>query len=540
VEALFAALLDGEKQAQTGGAPGIAQGLGTKSAAPSAADTLPPDPATRIAQLLNSTALVSAPAVSAATKEKNAGSNDASTSDAPAKKEKKQAQANEAAAGQLLAQPAAPIPVTLASARPAGEDGAVSSIAVGKQQGAKLPEPASSKAEAADQHAKAPGISPAAVAEPGAKATAQDGKPAHSDATAASKTNAGGPARPKIENAEATIPAKTDATPAAKANPQVLAKAANIESTLAALQPVKSVAAQAAPLGQAAKGAEQAQAAPMPARPETSAKAAAPRQAAKDGGAAASIKLARPELADAKSVVAPSEAGSPKNDSADARPQGGSDNGHSHDTGKNTAAPTQQSPAQSAPQPAQFQITHGTQGADAPPAAQAAASVQTSSTPVQANLVVMPHADSSAAQQPVPVSDLGQIALSIAQQSQAGTKHFDIALHPADLGSIHVHLSVDQTGAAQAHLSADNHHTLELLQRDSGDLQRSLRDAGLNLAGGSLSFSLKGQQQQAGGRNMRSGGRALSVGAVAQTATSSTANQNYSLAAGNARLDIRV
>lgn len=149
------------------------------------------------------------------------------------------------------------------------------------------------------------------------------------------------------------------------------------------------------------------------------------------------------------------------------------------------------------------------------------------------------------AQQPVPAGDFGALALNIASHSKNGAQHFSIALHPADLGSIHVALSVDHTGQAQAHLSAENQQTLQLLQQNGHHLERALKDTGLNLAGGGLNFSLKSQQQQQnqGGRQSGQGrGRALSVSAVAsaQADTAAAANAAHHLMPGSARLDIQV
>ena len=50
-------------------------------------------------------------------------------------------------------------------------------------------------------------------------------------------------------------------------------------------------------------------------------------------------------------------------------------------------------------------------------------------------------------------------------------------------------------GFAEAH---GRPHTLELLQRDCSHLERALREAGLDLAGGGLNFSLRGQDREAG------------------------------------------
>jgi chemotaxis protein MotD len=124
---------------------------------------------------------------------------------------------------------------------------------------------------------------------------------------------------------------------------------------------------------------------------------------------------------------------------------------------------------------------------------------------------------------------IGAMAITIAAKSQNGDHHFDIRLDPPELGSIAVHLSVDHTGQAVAHLTADKPETLQLLQNDSANLQSALRDAGLNLANSGLNFSLRGDQRQAGQNFQRSNSRTrtLSVGAVAAPAASSAPISSY-------------
>ena len=162
----------------------------------------------------------------------------------------------------------------------------------------------------------------------------------------------------------------------------------------------------------------------------------------------------------------------------------------------------------------------------------------TSQTPAHRN------ATGNSAGQAVPLNDLSALAVSIAQKSQAGLNRFDISLHPAELGSIQVQLTVGHSGTAQAHLTATNPQTLALLQNDSSSLQRALSDAGLNLSNGGLSFSLQGQERQSGQSNQGAfaGGRAraLSVSAAASASAASAGNTNYSLSPDGVRLDIRV
>ncbi len=224
--------------------------------------------------------------------------------------------------------------------------------------------------------------------------------------------------------------------------------------------------------------------------------------------------------------------------------------GHGHHDGAPSShnAPPQaasaKQPAVAANVHAQLQPTHTAHSAAPASDPSLAAQPNMAPQPAQAHVMANLHLAAQpqgAGSQPLPLSNLGALAVSIAAQSRNGTKQFNIALHPQDLGSINVHLSVDHNGTAQAHLSADNPQTLQLLQRDSSQLANALKDAGLNLAGGGLSFSLRGQDRQNDGGAQRSNSRNLSVSAVAATgAASESASPVYSLAPGSVRLDIRV
>ena len=59
------------------------------------------------------------------------------------------------------------------------------------------------------------------------------------------------------------------------------------------------------------------------------------------------------------------------------------------------------------------------------------------------------------------------IAVTIAARSQSGAKQFDIRLDPPELGRVEVRLSIDASGKTEAHLTADQPQTLDLLQKDA-------------------------------------------------------------------------
>lgn len=137
--------------------------------------------------------------------------------------------------------------------------------------------------------------------------------------------------------------------------------------------------------------------------------------------------------------------------------------------------------------------------------------------------------------------NVNSLAVEIAAKSQSGAKQFDIRLDPPELGRVDVRLSIDAAGKAQAHLSADQPHTLHLLQNDSAILTRALRDAGLDVSQNGLNFSLRGQDRQAGdGHNNPRGGAPSHILQATKTIDAMpTGNITYS-SSGNARLDIHV
>jgi hypothetical protein len=147
---------------------------------------------------------------------------------------------------------------------------------------------------------------------------------------------------------------------------------------------------------------------------------------------------------------------------------------------------------------------------------------------------------------PIAVSNMDGLALRIAAKSAAGESEFTVRLDPPALGRIEVTLNVNSQGAAQASLSADKPHTLELLQRDAPALERALKDAGLDLAGG-LSFSLKSDGQPGDWRNAQAWnqGNPVRINAVDGASTTDMAVPAAAFiatgwGAGNTRLDITV
>jgi flagellar hook-length control protein FliK len=140
-----------------------------------------------------------------------------------------------------------------------------------------------------------------------------------------------------------------------------------------------------------------------------------------------------------------------------------------------------------------------------------------------------------------------QVAMQIRRAAAGGADRITLQLHPRDLGSVEVRLEFGDNNAVRASVLVERPDTLEMLQRDSRQLQRALNEAGLDADGGSLSFDLRGQGNQGGsadGGDGRSGGEgedglpfdeetAGAGDAVDEVAT-------YAVAIADGRLDIRI
>jgi len=119
---------------------------------------------------------------------------------------------------------------------------------------------------------------------------------------------------------------------------------------------------------------------------------------------------------------------------------------------------------------------------------------------VQANAA--PPGPASANTPHVPV---GALAVHIATQANNGARRFEIRLDPPELGRIDVRLNVARDGQVTTHLVVERAETLELLQRDARQLERSLQDAGLNTSKENMEFSLKDQTLAQGGKDQPEG-----------------------------------
>ena len=106
-----------------------------------------------------------------------------------------------------------------------------------------------------------------------------------------------------------------------------------------------------------------------------------------------------------------------------------------------------------------------------------------------------------------------QVAVHLQRAVREGTNKFSIQLSPAELGNIHVKLEIDEEKRVTAAVTVERPSTLELLQRDTKGLERALHNAGLNMEGGDLSFSL-GRGDQEFAQDLRQSGASAAGGSV--------------------------
>lgn len=120
---------------------------------------------------------------------------------------------------------------------------------------------------------------------------------------------------------------------------------------------------------------------------------------------------------------------------------------------------------------------------------------------IAANSISEPPASLPTPHQGAPVP-LGAVPMTIGLRSLSGSSHFEIRLDPVDLGRIDVRLEIDKDrGTVTTSVVVDRADTLALLQRDSGNLQQALAQAGLD-PGAGISLSLRSDGM---GADQRSG-----------------------------------
>ena len=134
-----------------------------------------------------------------------------------------------------------------------------------------------------------------------------------------------------------------------------------------------------------------------------------------------------------------------------------------------------------------------------------------------------------------------QVAVQITKAAVDGLNRFSIQLHPADLGQVHVRLDLSHDGHVTAMVSTNRHDTLDLLQRDSQNLQRSLEDLGFKMDSGGMQFSLSNQGETYG-QNGQSGpnGTGGDLTGPEQDLEQTIVAAQASTSISNRALDIRV
>jgi len=132
-----------------------------------------------------------------------------------------------------------------------------------------------------------------------------------------------------------------------------------------------------------------------------------------------------------------------------------------------------------------------------------------------------------------------QLVAQIKNITHNGENHIQIQLSPADLGKLDIHMIVAADGKTTLQITADNSHTLQVLQSDARSLEQSLRNIGLNAGNGSLSFNLSSQQQSAGQYTPQQGRTYQAQQQTADEALAAAPTQTYSLSSSEG-LDIRI
>ena len=119
----------------------------------------------------------------------------------------------------------------------------------------------------------------------------------------------------------------------------------------------------------------------------------------------------------------------------------------------------------------------------------------TSTTPIAATSSVTGALPTGTLTPPLPQVPIDNMAVHIASQARAGHQQFNIRLDPPELGRIDIKLEIGADGSTLTHLAVEKPETLDLCARTARALERALANAGLDSRNGSLSFSLKEDNQ---------------------------------------------
>lgn len=91
-----------------------------------------------------------------------------------------------------------------------------------------------------------------------------------------------------------------------------------------------------------------------------------------------------------------------------------------------------------------------------------------------------------------------QVKVNITKSAVKGVDKIDISLKPEELGHIEIKMHLAKNGKLQAEIIASRPETMEMLQKEAQNLQRSFEDAGFQTDENSLSFSCREDNAQSG------------------------------------------
>ena len=186
-------------------------------------------------------------------------------------------------------------------------------------------------------------------------------------------------------------------------------------------------------------------------------------------------------------------------------------------------------------------------GGDRPPQGQD--SLQSTSAPGSSSSTTVDRSSASSFAQSLNAMKQGgpetpasqQVALQIHKAVAEGVDRLTMQLQPERLGGIEISLELSSGGRVSANIVVDRPETLSLLQRDARGLEQALASAGLDANGSDLNFSLRHQEQHAGGSHSQSRGQNQDENDGVITASSEIIlDAGRTLRAADGRLDISV
>lgn len=95
-----------------------------------------------------------------------------------------------------------------------------------------------------------------------------------------------------------------------------------------------------------------------------------------------------------------------------------------------------------------------------------------------------------------------QLTVAIVRQAADGLDRVKVQLQPEELGAIEIALELGEDGRARAAFLADRPETVDLLRREAADLERALRQVGVEVGTGGMSFASRDPN---GGRDREPG-----------------------------------